>query len=298
MAKSVSLILLVLVGLSRCQLPGQESRILNNGGGPTRNQPPVLVRGGPTSGDLRNLQVWYYYYPHYRHTIIFFCSGVWRHSSRNNSLHTDRPGTTATMLIYSENIAPLDIFENSTPKNDFTFLPHIWSLFCSQESSPSSWKWPTKFRIQRVLDCSTRSVGIISASTLILGKSPLSRWPSLTSLYFSVMLKSSILWLNILFDWTEPRMSSDYEHLLNSLLQALDRETVDRIDVVITIQVLNAIRSLCIPPCFNFFFVSLKCLLNTANVFTVTLHCHITTLQILGVVWQKIVKDKRLGWQC
>ena len=57
MAKSVSLILLVLVGLSRCQLPGQESRILNNGGGPTRNQPPVLVRGGPTSGDLRNLQV-------------------------------------------------------------------------------------------------------------------------------------------------------------------------------------------------------------------------------------------------
>ena len=45
-------------------------------------------------------------------------------------------------------------------------------------------------------------------------------------------------------------MSSDYEHLLNSLLQALDRETVDRIDVVITIQVLNAIRSLC-----NFFFV-------------------------------------------
>ena len=48
--------LLLLVGLSRCQLPGQESRILNNGNGGTRNQPPVLLRGGPTSGDLRNLQ--------------------------------------------------------------------------------------------------------------------------------------------------------------------------------------------------------------------------------------------------
>ena len=50
--------LLLLVGLSRCQLPGQESRILNSGGS-TRNQPPVLMRGGPTSGDLRNLQVQY-----------------------------------------------------------------------------------------------------------------------------------------------------------------------------------------------------------------------------------------------
>ena len=55
MAKSFLLILLALVGLVRCQL-GQESRILNNGGA-TRNQPPVLMRGGPTSGDLRNLQV-------------------------------------------------------------------------------------------------------------------------------------------------------------------------------------------------------------------------------------------------
>ena len=56
MAKSFSPTLLLLVGLVRCQLPGQESRILNNGGA-TRNQPPVLMRGGPTSGDLRNLQV-------------------------------------------------------------------------------------------------------------------------------------------------------------------------------------------------------------------------------------------------
>ena len=51
---AVFLILLVLVGSIAGQL-GQESRILNNGGG-TRNQPPVLLRGGPTSGDLRNLQ--------------------------------------------------------------------------------------------------------------------------------------------------------------------------------------------------------------------------------------------------
>ena len=51
---AVFLILLFLVGSIAGQL-GQESRILNNGGG-SRNQPPVLLRGGPTSGDLRNLQ--------------------------------------------------------------------------------------------------------------------------------------------------------------------------------------------------------------------------------------------------
>ena len=100
MAKSFSLTLpLLLVGLVRCQLPGQESRILNNGGA-TRNQPPVLMRGGPTSGDLRNLQaqaiymiiimmtVWW----QQRWIIIFFWPGVRRHSSRNDSVHTDRPG--------------------------------------------------------------------------------------------------------------------------------------------------------------------------------------------------------------
>ena len=54
---AVFLILLVLVGSISGQL-GQESRILNNGNGGTRNQPPVLLRGGPTSGDLRNLQAW------------------------------------------------------------------------------------------------------------------------------------------------------------------------------------------------------------------------------------------------
>ena len=178
MAKSFLLILLALVVLVRCQL-GQESRILNNGGA-TRNQPPVLMRGGPTSGDLRNLQVW----------VIFLMTMTMMKADTSPSsfdqVFEDTPvGTTVytligqvrlpcSLLISSESIKAWRIFINTVPK------------------------WSTAFRIQRALGCFTRSAEIISASTQILAKSLLSRCCSLPfsyhAHYYALILKLIILW--------------------------------------------------------------------------------------------------------